>query len=284
MRFSVVTINYNNCAGLRSTMESVVSQTCTDYEYIVIDGGSADGSQEVIREYEDKLGYWVSEKDRGIYHAMNKGVARAHGDYCIFMNSGDCFYDSTVLERIARCGLNEDIIVGKVIMADSEKPISPPPSRDISLYHFYSGAIPHQGAFTRTRLLKSNPYDETLHICSDWKFFLQAIIMDNCSVKFVDELTARYDMGGVSSTNPEKMRAEKEEVLRELFPPRVLADYRWMKQSECLTQTLTPELRINYAIDKLLYSLGRWLLKVRKRGGCRDTATDGTGGESCRKE
>ena len=89
--------------------------------------------------------------------------------------------------------------------------------------------------------------------------------MDNCSVKYVDEFVARYDMGGISSNNQEKMRAEKEKVLEEVFPPRVLADYRWMKQSECLTQTLTPQLRINYGIDRWLYRIGSWLLKIRRK-------------------
>ena len=264
MMLSVITINYNDCQGLRRTIKSVAGQTFPDYEFIVIDGGSTDGSVDVIREYADRIDYWVSERDRGIYHAMNKGVAQAHGDYCLFMNSGDCFYNDNVLEHIKRCGLKDDIVIGKVVMDGTEQVISPPPTRDISFYHLYSGAIPHQGAFIKKALLEKHPYDETLRICSDWKF-LQTIIMDNCSVKYVDEFVARYDMGGISSNNQEKMRAEKEKVLEEVFPPRVLADYRWMKQSECLTQTLTPQLRINYGIDRWLYRIGSWLLKIRRK-------------------
>ena len=82
VKFSVITINYNNRDGLRRTIESVVRQTYAGYEFIVIDGGSTDGGADVIRQYADKIDYWVSERDRGIYHAMNKGVAQAHGDYC----------------------------------------------------------------------------------------------------------------------------------------------------------------------------------------------------------
>lgn len=75
MKLSVITINYNNCDGLRKTIESVVNQTCRDFEYIIIDGGSTDGSVDVIKQYADKINYWVSEPDKGIYHAMNKGIS-----------------------------------------------------------------------------------------------------------------------------------------------------------------------------------------------------------------
>ena len=84
-KFSIITINYNNKEGLRKTIESVVGQSFRDFEYIIIDGGSTDGSIEVIKEYAGKVDYWVSEPDKGIYHAMNKGVLQAHGEYLNFM-------------------------------------------------------------------------------------------------------------------------------------------------------------------------------------------------------
>ena len=108
MYYSVITINYNNCNGLRHTIESVVNQTFRNFEYIVVDGGSTDGSVEVIKEYETNINYWISEHDGGIYNAMNKGIAQAHGEYCIFMNSGDLFYYDAVLFSVAN-DLKEDI-------------------------------------------------------------------------------------------------------------------------------------------------------------------------------
>ena len=110
MKYSIITINYNNADGLRRTIESVVSQTYADYEYLIIDGGSTDGSVNAIKEYEDKISYWVSEKDGGIYNAMNKGVKVAHGEYLIFMNSGDVFYNDRVIERIESSQRTDDII------------------------------------------------------------------------------------------------------------------------------------------------------------------------------
>jgi glycosyltransferase involved in cell wall biosynthesis len=264
--YSIITINYNNQVGLQRTIESVVRQTYNDYEYIVIDGGSTDGSFELIREYADKIDYWVSEKDRGIYHAMNKGVAQAHGDYCIFMNSGDAFYDENVLNDLSNFNSNDDIIVGKVTIDVQNHIISPPPiSGELTFYHLYSGSIAHQGSFIRTDLLKKHPYDENLKISSDWKFFVQALILENCSIRYVDVFVARYDIDGYSSTHQKQMRQEKDRILSELFPPRVLSDYLHMKSSECLTQTLTPLLRQHYRVDRLLYKLGSLLLNLVKK-------------------
>ena len=264
MLFSIITINYNNYDGLRRTIESVVGQTLNDYEYIIIDGNSTDGSVDVIKENAASISYWISERDNGIYHAMNKGVTQAHGDYCIFMNSGDVFYDKRVLDNVSHSCSYEDIIVGKVVIDDQDHIISPPPmSGELTLYHLYSGAIPHQGSFIRTELLKKYPYDEDLKISSDWKFFVQTLILDNCSIRYLDVFIARYDTDGFSSANPKLMRQEKDEILKSLFPPRVIADYQRMKASECLTQTLTPRLKLNYVIDKLLFKIGGLLLKIR---------------------
>lgn len=265
MLFSIITINYNNCEGLRQTIDSVVSQTYHEYEYIVIDGGSTDESVNIIKSFSGKIDYWVSEKDRGIYHAMNKGVAHAHGEYCIFMNSGDCLYDDKVLGRLADTDFQEDIVVGKLISDTSGQILFTPPIDKISLYYLYSGTVPHQSSFIRTELLRKIPYDESLKIVSDWKFFVQAIILSNCSVRYVDVFVAKFDMEGISTSNPERMWKEKEQVISSMFPPRVLADYKSMKASECLTQTLTPQLRHHYRIDKFLYGLGRMILKFTKK-------------------
>lgn len=264
MIFTVITINYNNLEGLRHTIDSVVNQTYDNYEYIIIDGGSTDGSLDIIKRYNDFITYWVSEKDRGIYHAMNKGVTQAHGDYCIFMNSGDCFYDRDVLTNVSNVITDEGVVVGKVVY-DNDNIISPPPkSGELTLYHLYSGAIPHQGSFIKTDLLRKYPYDENLKISSDWKFFLQTLILDNCSIRYSDVFVARYDTHGLSSSSPELMLQEKEKVLSSIFPARVLADYRHMKASECLTQSLTIQLRQHYRIDKFLYRLGVIILKLFK--------------------
>ena len=265
MKYSIITINYNNKKGLHHTIRSVVEQNFDDYEYIIIDGGSTDGSDEIINEYADKINYWVSEKDRGIYHAMNKGIAQAHGEYCLFLNSGDSFYDKNVLNNMSNLGFEDAILVGKIMSEIDNKYLFTSPSRPISLYYLYSATVPHQSSFIKTELLRLYPYDEELKIVSDWKFYVQAIIMHNCSVRYVDVNVARFDTSGVSTTNPDRMWKEKEKVLSELFPPRVLADFHYMKASECLTQTLTPQLRQHYRIDRLLYKFGSLILNFVKK-------------------
>ena len=268
MKLSIITINYNNVRGLEDTMKSILGQNSSAFEYIVIDGGSTDGSKEVIEKYKQGVSYWISEKDRGIYHAMNKGVAVARGEYCLFINSGDRLYDEYVVSRFDSACYTEQIVVGKVFANTDLGELSLPPTRNISMYHLYSGAIPHQGAFIRTDLLRQFPYDENLRISSDWKFFVITIILQNCSFRYINDKVAIYDTSGLSFVNPQNARKEKEKVLGELFPPRVLDDYSWMKSSECLVQTLTPQLRVNYMIDKVLYMIGCFLLKLFKHKEC----------------
>lgn len=262
MKLSIITVNYNDAGGLERTIKSVITQTFKDYEFIVIDGGSTDGSVDVIKKYEDHIDYWVSEPDGGVYSGMNKGVDRAHGLYCNFMNSGDSFYDTVTLDKIFRTNHEEDIFVGDAIFFHDGYLTDSRPSREISLYHLYSGALPHQASFIKTSLLQKYHYDEELKIVSDWKFFIQSIILDNCSFKYIDIIVAKYDNNGISSKNQMKMREEKNMVLGLFFPPRVLADYEYQKSSECLTQKLTPQLRKCYRIDKLLYFIGNTLIKM----------------------
>jgi glycosyltransferase involved in cell wall biosynthesis len=266
MKFSVITINYNNASGLEQTIVSVLCQKYSDYEYIIIDGASTDNSINIIEKYSSKIDYWVSEKDNGIYHAMNKGVAKASGDYCVFINSGDSFYNETVLDKIGQLGNDSDIIVGKVVSCINNEILFPPPTRDISLYYLYSGTVPHQGSFIKTRLLREYPYDEHLIIVSDWEFYVRAIVEANCSISYVEEYVALFDIEGISTSNPDKMWEEKKSVLSKMFPPRILVDYEYMKSSECLTQTLTPLLRSHYCIDRILYFIGRILIRLVKFG------------------
>ena len=175
MKLSIITINYNNREGLRKTIESVVNQTCQDFEYIVIDGGSTDGSAEVIKEYSDKIDYWVSEKDNGIYDAMNKGIDKAKGEYCQFLNSGDDLYDNYVIEQIYP-NLNEsEIVVGKIFLSNIASPSEDIPS--VSMLRLFSKSLPHSSAFISTPLLKKyhyppeeeqNAMDIVLKQCEQW--------------------------------------------------------------------------------------------------------------------
>ena len=223
MNLSIITINYNNREGLRKTIESVVNQTYRDFEYIVIDGGSTDGSVEVIKEYADRIDYWVSEKDNGIYDAMNKGIDKAKGEYCQFLNSGDSFHSTNVLELVLPSLDGTDIVVGQIFLSNTLSASEIIPS--VSMLRLYERSLPHSSAYISTRLLKKHKYDTSLKIVSDWKFYIQTLIYENASYKFIETIVSNFDTNGISSQNTALVMSEREQVLKELLPERIRLDY-----------------------------------------------------------
>ena len=228
-KISIITINYNNRNGLEKTICSVASQSYPNYEYIVIDGGSTDQSIDVIKQYESKISYWVSESDRGIYHAMNKGIEQAKGDYCLFLNSGDGLLHDHVLSEFCSVQFNEDIVYGNVIKLypkknEQNKGIA---KSQFGLYDLIVGRINHQAAFIKRNLFDCfGLYSEEYKIASDWKFFIDAIIVGNASVKYVDKDVAFFDVEGMSSTQSEETHKETMHILQNTFPARVLSDIK----------------------------------------------------------
>lgn len=223
MKLSVITINYNNRDGLRKTVESVINQTSTQYEYIVIDGGSTDGSVDVIKEYTDKIDYWVSEPDKGIYNAMNKGIAVAKGEYCIFLNSGDWFYDNKILSLIFPHLDGTDVVAGHLKLDTDGIWYAP---EEVTMSMLYGGkTLSHPATFIKTSLLKRYYYDESYKIVSDWKFFIQIFIYDNASYKPINLIISMFDTNGISSTNKNLCTDETFCVLKNDFNHRVYDYY-----------------------------------------------------------
>lgn len=260
MKYSIITVNYNNRDGLRKTIESVVNQTCRDLEYIVIDGGSTDGSKEVILEYQDKIDYWVSEPDKGIYHAMNKGTKAAHGEYLNFMNSGDCFYDSNVLMNMKE-HLLSDIVEGRLLnLSTNSFPFKP--ESEQTMMFFYSSNLDHQATFIRRQLLIDTPYDENLKIVSDWKFFLKKIIFENASFRSIPVNVARYEGMGVSAKELQLQEAERQQVLAELLPPGILCDYKRYAGKESPMLDLIPQFNRTRGLNMLILQMVKTALKV----------------------
>lgn len=226
---SVVTVAYNAVATIEKTIVSVINQTYPNIEYIVIDGGSTDGTVDVIKKYADRLAYWVSEPDKGIYDAMNKGIAHSRGEYCNFINAGDKFSSSCILKEVMDFNHIADIIVGQDLHIDEKDEIV---SRSVlppryNLLHFYITTIPHQSSFIRTSLLKKYYYDTSLKIVSDWRFYLQSIVLDGCSVAAYNNVIVICNPRGASSDN-KQMKDEREKVLKELLPAYVVNDYQYL--------------------------------------------------------
>ena len=217
MKVSVITINFNNRDGLQRTLDSVLEQTTTDFEYILIDGGSTDGSRELIEAYADRLSHWVSEPDKGIYNAMNKGIRAARGEYCIFMNSGDSFYASDVLERTIPLLKGGDFYIGDQI-DDTGKRYVQSPDR-INVYLLVAAFYPHQASFIRTQILKARPYQEEYKIIADWEQMVYELLLNHRSYQHLNYTVALFDTTGISSQkdNQNAINMDKAAIINKLF-------------------------------------------------------------------
>lgn len=226
-KLSIITINYNNAAGLEKTIRSVLSQTSDDFEYIVIDGASTDESADVIEKYKDKISYWISEHDEGIYHAMNKGIRAATGDYCQFLNSGDYLANESVTKKMLEQVDGTAILYGNMIKIwPNGRRFKNTSIKTDSMYNYYVGSLNHSPAYIKRSLFeKYGLYDEQLKIVSDWKFYLDAIALGNEPVKYVDIDVTCFDMTGISNKEGVLDKEERRKILEEKLPVTVLRDY-----------------------------------------------------------
>lgn len=208
-KISVVTVCYNAASEIERTIKSVINQTYSNVEYIIIDGGSKDGTVDIIKKYADKITYWVSEPDKGIYDAMNKGIIAATGDWINFMNAGDWFYATDVLEQIAGIAQKTSayILYGNTI-------------RVLKQYHFLyiPGSIEdmrshmvnlHQSTFTRLTFHKAYMFDLSYRSSADYHFFYNAYFTYKASFEHVHVTVDYYDeTKGMSKDNYKLARTE----------------------------------------------------------------------------
>lgn len=268
MKLSIITITYNNAEGLRKTLASVASQTFRDFEHIIVDGGSTDGSVEIIRKYADNeairlQGYkatrqekngkaddtlpnhlitsspiaWISEKDRGVYDAQNKGVCLAHGEYCYFLNAGDTFCADDVLERMfspnsliaSSPNRQPDILYGNEIIVDGNgqrvgiaRGVDNP-----SFVDLYNSCMKHQASFIRRSLFdKYGIYDADMRICSDFDWFFRVIAFhDDVTLLYRDVDVAYFENTGLSYHAPELCAKERQQILDRYMSKRMQRDY-----------------------------------------------------------
>lgn len=259
MKLTIITINYNNLVGLKRTFESVFNQTNKDFEYIVIDGASKDGSTDEMAAHKDKITYSLSEPDKGVYDAMNKGIKVATGDYCIFMNSGDCFFTDDVIEKVLPLLDGTDIVYGNTHYTDGKIRYS---KNEPDLFSFfYVSCWCHQSTFIKTELLKKYLYDDSLRIVADWKFLLQTVIKDNCTYKAIDQNVSLYDATGISSTNKELYEKEREIVLKEMFTDRYVEDYHRLVYGQTWDEKLYVEMK-HSKYHGMLYTLNVLFIRL----------------------
>lgn len=231
MKLSIITINFNNKSGLKKTINSVLNQTVQDFEFIIIDGDSNDGSKDLLKEIIFKRKEIVSEPDKGIFNAMNKGVKLAHGEYILFLNSGDILADKNVIYDIHNSNLlngNIDIITGDTICEKNDKFSHLWPAPDIvTVNTFYSGSICHQSTFIHRQLLIKYPYIESNRFCSDRQHFLRIFGFEKITYQAYHRNIARFDCSGVSSSesNEQKKNDEVRKNIESTLPRTFLLDY-----------------------------------------------------------
>ena len=227
MKLSIITINYNNPTGLEHTIKSIVCQSLKAFEYIIVDGASNKDDIDIIKKYENDITRWVSEPDKGIYNAMNKGVRLATGEYCLFMNSGDTLYSNTTVEELYKENLESDFIEGIIAIKSNNNKLHYPPKVINLSYYMYVSNNYHQASLIKRELLMKYPYDESYKISADMKFNMEVIVCHNCSYSTIPVIVSSYEGGGVSETVMNIDEVERK--FKELFPQRILNDYEEMR-------------------------------------------------------
>jgi len=220
-KLSIITINHNNREGLSKTIESVVNQTFQDYEYIIIDGGSNDGTLEEIKNNRHKIKKWISEKDSGIYNAMNKGINNATGEYCLFLNSGDYLYSLNVLDAVFSKSPSADLIccLMNIEEVDGSNPtVYSVNTERINNRYIFIQSLPHPSTFIKRDLFnKHGLYDESLKIAGDYDFFVRAI-KGKATFEIYQIILSSFNKGGISYRDLDLVSTEQMIVQKKYYP------------------------------------------------------------------
>ena len=226
MKLSIITINRNNANGLDKTIQSVINQSYEDFEYIVIDGNSTDHSIDIIKKYNSNINYWVSETDKGIYNAMNKGIAKANGNYVLFLNSGDYLVNNDVLKSVFEKQQTADIIYGNMQIDWGNGKITSGKMPDkITFKQMYIDTLWHPVSFIKKTLFdKYGLYNETYKVVADYDFFFKVIIINNVTTYHINVDIAMYNLNGLSSLLENKAleQAERRKVIESYLPQSII--------------------------------------------------------------
>lgn len=218
MKVSIITISYNNIEGLKGTYRSIRQQTFHDYEWIVVDGGSTDGTKEFLEEHSSEIAWWCCEPDKGVYNAQNKGTERAQGEYCIYMNSGDSFYADNVLEKVFEKEIDADIIYGHwmLVFENGKTQLGCAPQA-ADMAYFYDGNMCHQSMLIKTEMVKSRPYDESFRIYADWEEWL-AFCIQGKKFEKINLIICNFMVGGLSTGDDasEALKAERQSEIKRI--------------------------------------------------------------------
>lgn len=259
-KLTIITINFNHKEGLKRTIDSIVKQTFTDYEWIVVDGGSTDGSRELIEQYQNHFVWWCSEPDKGVYNAMNKGIVHATGEYVNFMNSGDIFASPTILEEIFNQTHTADVLYGRMVVGNingEEYWLNMMKPR-LRYFDFYNSTLNHQSTFTKREMfLIHGGFDESYRVYGDWRHFAQIIGIAKASSEFLDKKICIYEGGGISASQEEKCKQELARLRQEVYPTFSDDIYRQLNQMDVVLSS-----KLTKIIFKILYHFNKQICKL----------------------
>ncbi len=197
---SIITINYNNAHGLKKTIDSVISQSFQDFEFIVIDGNSSDKSIDVIKQY-PRINAWVSEKDYGIYDAQNKGILKAKGQYLLFLNSGDILVNNQILQKVSSVLLGgKSFYYGNLILEKNSFKENHFAPKEIDIDFMLNSTFWHPCVFIKSDLFKSfGLYNTTFKIVGDYEFFIRCLLKPHVTTEYINEFITEFDGNGISN-------------------------------------------------------------------------------------
>ena len=218
-KISIITVVYNAVATIEQTILSVVKQDYSNIEYIIVDGGSTDGTLDIVKKYEKKIALWLSEPDHGIYDAMNKGLTHATGNYIYYLGADDCLLAPTSISQVVsflQDNPEVDVLCASVMMVDSVYRIEKVYSSNFSEADVLSGYnTPHQGMFVRREILQKHRFDTSYHIAADYKNFLKFYLNPDIALQKTDLIVAYYANDGISGDGTAAQRMEDVRALQE---------------------------------------------------------------------
>lgn len=252
MKISIVTINWNNKEGLEKTIESVIKQTYTNIEYIIIDGASTDGSVDIIDSNKEKFAYWVSEPDKGIYNAMNKGLEKATGAYILFLNSGDYLANNLVIETIInKVKDEEDVFYGNIGVYQKGRLHEINSASKVEYFKRYQHNLPpHPAIFIKSNLLRDcGGFNESFKVISDVILIAKIFSSEKTSYKFVNMLVTIFDTDGLSSKmeNQNLIYEERKRFVSQEYP-QYLDDFEMIYKQSLFKKIKGALLRLKVAL------------------------------------
>jgi glycosyltransferase involved in cell wall biosynthesis len=226
--FTIITINLNNRQGLENTIKSVRNQAFHDFEYIVVDGVSSDGSLDIIEKNADLINKKIIEKDSGVYNAMNKGLAHASGEYILFLNSGDELKHRESLMKINEKAGGKDLVYCDVDVFEGDNSVVKSHPDHLTTNYLLTDMICHQAVFARKSLFdRIGGFDESFKIYADYEWMMRAILLNQATTRHLARVLVRYEAIGLSNTANKKLqREEKDRIHDKYFNKAFVLVYR----------------------------------------------------------